>query len=152
MAWDFVSYHLVGIYLIPGMDWLEKNQAIIDCEKKEIHLTLEGDKREKRIFFRGEGQLGRHPSLISYIKAAKYLRQGCQGYSASMVGFEGEKPYINPARVRVVSEYLDVFPEELPGLPPMRDSEFVIDLLPGTTPISKAPHRIAPAELQVLKI
>ena len=44
----------MGIDLILGMDWLEKNQAIIDCEKKEIHLTLEGNKREKRIFFRGE--------------------------------------------------------------------------------------------------
>ena len=53
MAWDFVLYHLVGINLILGMDWLEKNQDIIDCEKKEMHLTLEGDKREKRIFFRG---------------------------------------------------------------------------------------------------
>ena len=54
--------------------------------------------------------------------------------------------------MRVVSEYLDVFPEELPGLPPMRDSEFVIDLLPGTAPISKVPYRMAPAELQELKI
>ena len=90
--------------------------------------------------------------MISYIKAAKYLRQGCQGYLASMVGAKGEKADINPASVRVVSEYLDVFPEELSGLPPMRDSEFVIDLLPGTTPISKAPYRMAPAELQELKI
>ena len=152
MAWDFVLYHLVGIDLILGMDWLEKNQAIIDCEKKEIHLTLEGNKSEKRIFFRGEEQLGRHPSLISYIKAAKYLRQGCQGYLASVVEAEGEKADINPASVRVVSEYLDVFLEELLGLPPMRDTEFVIDLLQGTTPISKAPYRMAPAELQELNI
>ena len=75
MAWDCVLYQLLGIDLILGMDWLEKNQAIIDCEKKEIHLTLEGNKREKRIFFRGEKQLGSHPILISYIKAAKYLRR-----------------------------------------------------------------------------
>ena len=54
--------------------------------------------------------------------------------------------------MRVISEYLDVFPDELSGLPPMRDSEFVIDVLPGTTPISKAPYRMAPAELQELKI
>ena len=64
-----------------------------------------------------------------------------------MVGAEGEKDDSNPTSVRVVSEYLDVFPDELPGLPPMRDSEFVIDVLPGTTPISKAPYRMAPAEL-----
>ena len=66
-------YRLVGIDLILGMDWLEKNQAIIDYEKKEIHLTLEGDIEGKRVFFKNEEQLGRHPSLISYIKAVKYL-------------------------------------------------------------------------------
>ena len=70
-------YHLVGIDVILGMDRLEKNQAIIDCEKKEIQLNLEGDNRAKRIFFRGEEQFGHHPSLISFVKAAKYLRQGC---------------------------------------------------------------------------
>ena len=51
-----------------------------------------------------------------------------------------------------MNEYLDVFPEELPGLPPERELEFSIDLLPGTAPISKAPYRMAPAELQELKI
>ena len=149
MAWDFVLYHLVGIDLILGMDWLEKNQAIIDCEKKEIHLNLEGDNRGKRIFFRGEEQLGHHPGLISFVKAAKYLRQGCPGYLASLVGgIEGEKVDVNLVSVRVVNEYLDVFSNELPGLPPMRDSEFFIDLLLAMAPISKAPYRIASAELQ----
>ena len=54
--------------------------------------------------------------------------------------------------MRVVNEYLDVFPEELPGLPPERELEFSIDLLPGTAPISKAPYRMAPVELQELKV
>ena len=44
-------YHLAGIDLILGMDWLEKNQAIIDCEKKEIHLTLEGIRGRKEFSF-----------------------------------------------------------------------------------------------------
>ena len=66
----------------------------------------------------------------------KYLRWGCQGYLASLVGgTEGEKADVDPANVRVVSEYLDVFADELSGLPPMRDSEFVIDVLSGTAPI-----------------
>ena len=69
-----------------------------------------------------------------------------------MGGTEGEKVDVDPASVRVVSEYLDVFPDELPGLPSMRDSKFVIDVLPGTTPISKAPYRMAPAELLELKV
>ncbi|KAL0554785.1 hypothetical protein IC582_008713 [Cucumis melo] len=52
----------------------------------------------------------------------------------------------------VVRDYPDVFPEELPGLPPHREVEFAIELEPGTVPISKAPYRMAPAELKELKV
>jgi len=50
-----------------------------------------------------------------------------------------------------VQEYLDVFPDDLPGLPPNRNLEFAIDVIPGTAPISKAPYRMAPVELAELK-
>ena len=53
---------------------------------------------------------------------------------------------------RVVCEYEDVFPDELPGLPPYRDVDFTIELHPGTTPISMTSHRMAPVELHELKI
>jgi hypothetical protein len=53
--------------------------------------------------------------------------------------------------IRVVQEYLDVFPQELPGMPPDRDIEFLIDLLPGTPPISKRPYRMSVNELVDLK-
>ena len=53
--------------------------------------------------------------------------------------------------VPVVNEYPDVFPEELPGMPPDRDIEFVIDLVPGTAPIAKRPYRMAASELAELK-
>jgi hypothetical protein len=53
--------------------------------------------------------------------------------------------------VPVVNEYLDVFPEELPGMPSDRDIEFVIDLVPGTSPIAKRPYRMAASELAELK-
>ena len=55
------------------------------------------------------------------------------------------------ADVRVVYRFPDVFPKELPRLLPDREIEFEIELLPGTTPISKAPYRMAPAELKELK-
>jgi hypothetical protein len=51
----------------------------------------------------------------------------------------------------VVCEYADVFPDELPGMPPDRDIEFAIELQPGTTPISKRPYRMPPAKLAELK-
>jgi hypothetical protein len=53
--------------------------------------------------------------------------------------------------IRAVRDFSDVFPEELPGMPPYREVEFVIDLLPGTAPISKRPYRICVQELKELK-
>ena len=53
--------------------------------------------------------------------------------------------------IPVVYEFLDVFPEDLPGLPPDRDVEFSIDLEPGTAPISRNPYRMAPKELAEMK-
>jgi hypothetical protein len=53
--------------------------------------------------------------------------------------------------IEIVREFLDVFPEELPKMPPDREVEFVIDLLPGTIPISKRPYRMSIDELKELK-
>ena len=53
--------------------------------------------------------------------------------------------------IRIVNEYPDVFPEELPGMPPDRDIEFIIELLPGTAPIAKRPYRMGVNELAELK-
>jgi hypothetical protein len=52
----------------------------------------------------------------------------------------------------VIEEFMDVFPEELPGMPPERGVEFYIDLIPGTAPIAKRPYRMAPTELAELKL
>ena len=56
-----------------------------------------------------------------------------------------------PPLVDVVENFWDVFPDELPGLPPDREIEFCIDLFPGTSPISIPPYRMAPAELAELR-
>ncbi|GKA94365.1 putative reverse transcriptase domain-containing protein [Tanacetum coccineum] len=52
--------------------------------------------------------------------------------------------------IPVVREFLEVFPEDLPGLPPVRQVEFQIDLIPGTTPVARAPYRLAPSEMHEL--
>ena len=54
--------------------------------------------------------------------------------------------------IPIVCEFADVFPDDLPRLPPDRDIEFVIELQPGTAPISKRPYRMSPKELAELKI
>jgi hypothetical protein len=54
--------------------------------------------------------------------------------------------------IHIVREFLDVFPNDLPGMPPKRAIEFRIELQPGTAPISKAPYKMSPIELKELKI
>ena len=65
-----------------------------------------------------------------------------------MVDLDKKMPKIED--VPVVNEFPDVFPDELPGLPPDREIEFAIDLAPGTEPVSKAPYRMAPVEMKEL--
>ena len=84
--------------------------------------------------------------MVYALKANMMLLKGCIKYLAS-IGDTMKKVATELADVRVVCRFPDVFPEELPGLPPDRE----IELLPGTAPISKAPYRMAPAELKELK-
>jgi hypothetical protein len=58
---------------------------------------------------------------------------------------------VSMEEVHIVKEYPDVFPEELPGMPPDRDIEFLIDLMPGAGPISKRPYKMDVEELKELK-
>ena len=78
------------------------------------------------------------------------LRQGCEAYLANVVDVGKETPKIED--IAVVNDFSDVFPDELPGLPPDREIEFSIDLAPGTEPVSKAPYRMAPIEMKELDI
>ena len=100
------------------------------------------------VTFVGERSGVRH-GVISAMRAKKLLNKGCQGYLAHVV--LNDNTPSNVEEVGVVRHFLDVFPDDLPGLPPDRDVEFTIDLLPGADPISLAPYRMAPAELRELK-
>ncbi|XP_070672116.1 uncharacterized protein [Malus domestica] len=84
------------------------------------------------------------------MKTKRLLSKGCQGYLAHVVLNDDALSSVED--VCVVRYYPDVFPEDLPGFPPYREVEFVIDLLPGVNPISLTPYRMAPVELRELKI
>ncbi|XP_042448982.1 uncharacterized protein LOC122033898 [Zingiber officinale] len=90
-------------------------------------------------------------SVISAMQAQRLLSQGCRGYLLSMIKID-EDTTTQLSDIPIVQEYPDVFPEELPGLPPKRQVEFTIELIPGTAPVSKAPYRMAPKELEELKV
>jgi hypothetical protein len=114
---------LDSVDIILGTDWLSRHQAVIDIAARaiEIHSPTCGE-------------------VTLYLP-----NQGCTRSCAFTLI---ESPI---ERIPVVCEYPDVFPDELPGMPPDRDIEFAIELQPGTTPISKRPYRMPPAELVELK-
>ena len=81
--------------------------------------------------------------------ASKMLRKGCQGYLAFVVDRRQEGTRLED--IPIVKEIPDVFPDDILCLAPDRAIEFVIELIPGTEPISIPPYRMAPAELKELK-
>ncbi|KAJ4955975.1 hypothetical protein NE237_012758 [Protea cynaroides] len=82
--------------------------------------------------------------------ARKCLEKGGVGYLVSVVDLTKDAPQME--NIDVVRDFPNVFPEELPGLPPDRATEFVIDLIPEAAPVSKTPYRMAPTKLKELKV
>ncbi|KAL0546797.1 hypothetical protein IC582_016710 [Cucumis melo] len=132
--------------VILGMDWLAANHASIDCSRKEVTFNPPSMASFK---FKGGGSKSL-PQVISAIRASKLLSQGTWGILASVV--DTREADVSLSSEPVVRDYPDVFPEELSELPPHREVEFAIELEPGTVPISRAPYRMAPAELKELKV
>ncbi|XP_052197351.1 uncharacterized protein LOC127804519 [Diospyros lotus] len=132
--------------LILGMDWLSQHYAKVDCRHKVIHFELP---HHPIVVYRGIKPMSSTP-LISVMKAEKLMRHGCEAYLALVT--TGKEDKVELLDIPMVCEFPDVFPEELPGLPPSREVEFSIDLVPGTQPVSRAPYRIAPNELKELKV
>jgi hypothetical protein len=129
---DFVTNLIVleskGIDVILGMEWLSKHKVLINCAKKSVKLTTPD---EKELEF-----------VIDPVVTAKGIANRVKvNQLDTSQGFE----------VPVVNEFPDVFPKELPGMPPDRDIEFVIELKSGTAPIYKTPFRMITAELVELK-
>jgi len=84
--------------------------------------------------------------LITAIRGQKLLRRGCEGYLCNVV--ETETPETSLKSIPVVQEFSDVFSEEILGMQPPREANFYMDLIPGSTSISRAPYRMVPAELK----
>ncbi|KAJ9556049.1 hypothetical protein OSB04_010663 [Centaurea solstitialis] len=92
----------------------------------------------------------RMPKLSSLAKARKHVLHEGYSFLAYVIDSQAEARKKTVADVPVVSEYPDVFPDDLPGIPPERQVEFRIDLVPGAASVAKAPYRLAPPEMQEL--
>ncbi|XP_022857607.1 uncharacterized protein LOC111378606 [Olea europaea var. sylvestris] len=117
------------------------------CFKKEVIFRRSG--KEEFRFYRS--RIRALPRIISALKAESMLRKAdCQGYLVSLTSKSTQEKVLDD--VPIVREYVDVFFEDLSSTPPDRQVEFTIDLIPGTSPMSKAPYRMTPKELQELKM
>ncbi|KAL5855345.1 hypothetical protein ACOSQ4_005147 [Xanthoceras sorbifolium] len=128
-----LSFHDFDVIL--GMDYL-KRVTLKTANGAEVLMV--GNRRDYL------------SNVISTITALKLIRKGCEAYLAHVV--DSRKVDFSLQNIPTVCDFSDVFPEELPDLPPVREVEFVIDVIPGTAPVSIAPYRMAPAELKELKL
>ena len=142
---DLVALDMRDFDVVRGMDWLSRHRATLDCYKKEVKLHRPGKLEVK---FRGiRRELS--SSMIFAMATQRMLRKGCQGYLSYVMETGNEGTTLD--EIPVVREFSDVFPDDIEGLPPEREVEFTIDLIPRTEPISIPLYRMAPAELRELK-
>jgi hypothetical protein len=106
------------------MGWLSKHKVLIDCARKSIKLTTSNGKK------------------LEFVAEPVVTAKGVTNRAKA-----NQLDASQGSEVPVVSEFPYVFPKELPGMPPDRDIEFVIELIPGTAPIYKSPYRIVTPEL-----
>ncbi|GJW46049.1 hypothetical protein Tco_0077695 [Tanacetum coccineum] len=133
------------------MDWLAKYQAVIVCAEKIVRIPW----RNKTLIIHGDGSTQGNVTrlnIISCTKTQKYMEKGFPIFLAHVTAKEVEdKSEMKRLEdVSIVQDFPEVFPEDLPGLPPTRQVEFQIDLVPGAAPVARAPYRLAPSEMKEL--
>ncbi|XP_071693537.1 uncharacterized protein [Rutidosis leptorrhynchoides] len=143
---DLLPVELGSFDVVLGMDWLSPMKVGIQCFDKTINIPLETG---EILVIQGD-KSGSKLNLISCIKIRKYLMKGCQAILAHIKEVKPDERRIEDEPV--VKDLHEVFPDEIPGLPPQRQVEFQIDLIPGAAPIAKAPCRLAPSEMKELSM
>ncbi|WVZ94213.1 LOW QUALITY PROTEIN: hypothetical protein U9M48_040134 [Paspalum notatum var. saurae] len=114
-----------GIDIILGMDWMKEHNVLLDISSRTVQMKSSKSGKVMHI----------------HLPSHKHSSHTVNATEAQLI-----------EKIPVVSDFLDVFPEELPGLPPDKDVEFAIELVPSTAPVSRRPYRIAPDELKELKM
>ncbi|KAL8156666.1 hypothetical protein AgCh_001672 [Apium graveolens] len=129
---NYVAYPLEPNLIIK--EWIYKSKKVKLITKDGEEVIFKGKRQEKK--------------FLTAIEARRLIRQGCEVYLAHVMDVEKESVRIED--ILIVRDFPDVFPDELPELPPDREIEFMINLAPGTKPVSKAPYRMAPVKMKEL--
>jgi hypothetical protein len=145
---DTLNILPLGSYdLFIGMDWLAAYKTKLDCYHKTlecvneegIKITLQGIQNPVSV------------RQISTLQMKKYCRKGCHIYAICVLKYVDDDK-TNLEDHPILREYRDVFPEEVPGLPPRRDIDFLIEFAPGEVPMSRTPYRMSTPKLVELKL
>ncbi|XP_052725916.1 uncharacterized protein LOC128194373 [Vigna angularis] len=140
---NLICLPLKDLEVILGMDWLNTNRILTDCGAKEL-IFPEEDEEDLGVTL---GQL--KEDIME--GASCFLIMTHEDREAEAISFERSSNNKHSGGQSVVDEFPDVFPDEVPELPPVREVEFTIDLVTTAAPISVQPYRMAPAELVELK-
>ncbi|XP_061347243.1 uncharacterized protein LOC133292810 [Gastrolobium bilobum] len=133
---NLVVLPVFNFEVIITMDWLTENGITLDCRAGKVIVPSKDGNFQPF-------------STISLLQVRKKLLRGAEGY---LLLIESETSVDNRIQnVLVVNEFEEVSPDEIPRLPPHREIEFPIELIPGVGPISIAPYRMEPLELRELK-
>ncbi|GKA43758.1 putative reverse transcriptase domain-containing protein [Tanacetum coccineum] len=138
---DLMPVELGSFDVIIGMDWLAKYHTLIVCDEKVVRIPY-GD---EVLIIRGDNCDDRSKlNIISYTRTHKLIQKGCQVYLAQVTSKKDEDKSEEKQLedVPIIQEFPEVFPEDLPGLPPARQVEFQIDLVPGAAPGSRVYSKI----------
>ncbi|GJW86727.1 putative reverse transcriptase domain-containing protein [Tanacetum coccineum] len=132
------------------MDWMAEHRAEVVCYEKYIRVPYGND----MLVIQGERSRVKNESrleVITSIKTQGYIDKDVKSSLVQMM--KKEETVASKKRIEdvpVVRDFPEVFPEDLPGLPPTRQVEFHIELIPGAAPVARAPYRLAPAEMKEL--
>ena len=133
---DLYCLPMKGLEVILGMDWLTAHKVVLDCAAKEVHIP---------------GQKGAvyYSNLPKSIRANRMI--GSSELAYMLLCIMDSKSIVEVGTIPIVKEFPEVFLDDVKSLPPEREVEFSIELIPGAGPISKAPYRMAPTELAEVK-
>nr|GEU42286.1 hypothetical protein [Tanacetum cinerariifolium] len=123
--------HNQGLNAVTGMDWLVECGALIVCGKKEVHVPY----KNKTLVVKSDSSVSRL-KVISYIKERKYIERGSQLFISQVTEKEPAKKQLQD--IPVILNFLEVFPDDLPGLQPPRQVEFKIELIIGDALVARA--------------